>query len=327
MKFLVALFPPLLLASASSSALVPAPAPSVYHPPNAAPAVVAGRRRLSGDGDIPDPPTDPPTGGGGGGIQDCFSAITIVEVEDKGPIPMTELNVGDRVLTSTGEFSEVYAFGHRKEDEPRMFYSIETEDSEQTLEVTERHLLYLAVQEHPIRTDALVVGDILSKQDGSTTRIQNIRTIYRQGFYAPLTKEGNIVVNGLKASSYVSFQGIESGAWCTFQNGWSTGVSQHQGAHIVAAPLRIYCSWNKCESYTEQGMPRYIYLGLKLARWMDAQNTVTQLFLYITAGSFMGIIYALEVLFTKYSLGYAILVLMGVFMAMKIMFKSCKSSS
>jgi hypothetical protein len=50
------------------------------------------------------------------------------------------------------------------------------------------------------------VGDVLDTVDGKEARVIVIQKVVRTGLYAPFTPSGTLVVNGLKASSFVSFQ-------------------------------------------------------------------------------------------------------------------------
>jgi hypothetical protein len=44
----------------------------------------------------------------------CFSGDTMVQIQDqKGPIAMKNLKVGDNVLTASGSYEQVFSFGHR----------------------------------------------------------------------------------------------------------------------------------------------------------------------------------------------------------------------
>ena len=42
----------------------------------------------------------------------CFSEVSTVQVQNKGPVAMKDLQVGDYVLTANNEYQPVYAFGH-----------------------------------------------------------------------------------------------------------------------------------------------------------------------------------------------------------------------
>ena len=48
-------------------------------------------------------------------------------VEQKGKVPMKDLNVGDRVLTAGGQYQVVYTINHFHETKPTNFLQIHTE--------------------------------------------------------------------------------------------------------------------------------------------------------------------------------------------------------
>jgi Hint module len=76
---------------------------------------------------------------------------------------------------------------------------------------------------------SVVVGNILSGKVGTA-----IRSIFRQGVYAPLTQSSDIVVNGIKASNYVNILDDTN-----VHIGWN----QHILGHSYYLPQRMFCSY------------------------------------------------------------------------------------
>jgi len=67
----------------------------------------------------------------------------------------------------------------------------------------------------------LVIGDKLVKHDRTLAEITQIVTIKAEGFYAPLTANGTLVVNGFLASCYAEHP-------------------NHDNMHLMMKPLILY---------------------------------------------------------------------------------------
>ncbi|CAB9502309.1 unknown protein [Seminavis robusta] len=76
----------------------------------------------------------------------CFSKSALVQVANKGDIAMKDLQVGDRVLTTSGTYQPIYSFGHYQTDQKATFLQIHTStnSSSKPLEMTGNHLIFLA---------------------------------------------------------------------------------------------------------------------------------------------------------------------------------------
>jgi hypothetical protein len=91
-------------------------------------------------------------------------------------------------------------FSHRDADVVSTFVQISTKAAELTM--TPSHYLYvngkLAV------AGSVKVGDVLVGADGSDAVVTAISTIRTEGLFNPHTMDGDIVVNGIKTSTYTS---------------------------------------------------------------------------------------------------------------------------
>jgi len=197
----------------------------------------------------------------------CFSGATSVITEDRGVISMRELKLGDKILTSSDsltKFEPVYSFGHRSHSLGAEFLQI----LPSKLEITRDHMIFIAEkdQRSAVPASLLQVGDRLS--DG--TVVEAIKTVKRQGVYAPFTPSGILLVNNVSVSSYVAFQDS--------QYFMTTGISYQRLAHTYTFPRRFWCTRaftqvNVClhEDYTETGTSVWVDLSHKIARkWMNA---------------------------------------------------------
>ena len=160
----------------------------------------------------------------------------MVHSESLGYIPMSDLRSGDRVLSmsSSGdlEYSDVMAFMDRDDNAYSLFYTIHT-DSGKYLTLTAKHLLYIVKNNSTF--DGLTDSEttfaenveeghflILGEKDSlSLSKVTKITTETRKGIYAPLTKHGTIVVNGVVTSCYAYINSVPV-------------------AHLVFAPMRAY---------------------------------------------------------------------------------------
>lgn len=198
--------------------------------------------------------------GSGAGIHAsvCFSEVATTQVFGKGPVEMRDLQVGDRVFTGE-DYHTVYAFGHLDKAAKAEFLQIHT-DKDSTLEVTVNHLVYVDGRSAPVRADSIKVGDFL--QGAAVTKIGAVE---RNGLYAPLTTDGNLVVDGVKASSYISLDQIEDHAFL--------GKHIQTFSHFGISPFRLMCtgfSPNMCQDYNEDGIPRALaFLNEFLSQIMD----------------------------------------------------------
>lgn len=226
-------------------------------------------------------------GGGGAGGGFCFSGDNNVEVENRGHVLMSQLHVGDRVLTSSAEgvkiYEPIYAFGHHHETFEATFIKLIAE-SGRWLELTVAHLLHIKGKAHPVRADSVQIGDRLVSSDGKSMPVTRIKEIRRKGIFAPLTESGTLVVNDIQASSYVSLQ--ENADEFVQLGSINMPLSQADISHLWMAPLRTLCtlsnqSLQMCHATNEDtGMSPWVGLGFSYAAWGQAQNIWVQPFLF-----------------------------------------------
>jgi hypothetical protein len=224
---------------------------------------------------LPGSPTPTPSAGGdGGGSPSCFSGNTLMEVEDKGDIRMDQLQIGQKVLTKDGIYAEVYSFSHRNADARTTFLKISFHGSSRSsspLEVTGEHLLYTMKKEgndvRLVTASALKPGDTLLDVEGNPVAIRSIQPVLGRGLYAPLTKDGDIIVNGVAASSYIAMPKA-------FQERFSFDT-QAAIQHFGLGMHRGYCIWmgGGChnEAYDSEGYPFAVTMWfpiLKVLGWL-----------------------------------------------------------
>ncbi|CAF1226243.1 unnamed protein product [Rotaria sp. Silwood1] len=176
-------------------------------------------------------------------VTKCFSSDATVEImTTKQRKSMKHLNIGDQILVDINNqnqpiYESVYAFIHASSNGIYDYLKITIDNNfEQPLIISSNHLIYCFNQTKPIFAGYLKIGDQLqmiskngTKQSGS---IIDIRLIKSQGFYAPLTLSGKLVVDGIVVSNYAV-------------------VANHQLAHFVMQPYRWWIYFIKSSSYSE----------------------------------------------------------------------------
>ena len=134
----------------------------------------------------------------------CFNADATIELRSGKMIRMDELAVGDVVRSdAAGGFSTVYTFAHRKGDTARAVgYRRILLESGHALELTAEHMVFVGKQARMAANVRL--GDELNVVNcAGTQRVTQITTVYKiGGTFAPFTRSGSIVVNGVVASTY-----------------------------------------------------------------------------------------------------------------------------
>lgn len=131
----------------------------------------------------------------------CFPANAVVELEDGTQQTMANLKIGDKVLVGENKYSEVYMFSHNDAGAVATFMKIET-SANLTLLLTPDHYLYLNGK--LVISKLAKVGDVVITRDGSEAEIVSVSVVRENGLYNPHTLQGDIVVNGIKTSSYTS---------------------------------------------------------------------------------------------------------------------------
>jgi len=137
----------------------------------------------------------------GGNESDCFSRNSIVKLENGNNISISKLKIGDKVKTinknGKTEYSEVYAWFHKSYEDYRDDYiNVKTEDN--TLTITPQHRIFVNDVDSP--ASDIKVGDTISGQ-----KVTSVDSITAYGKYAPATKNGFIVVDGINCSCYAFY--------------------------------------------------------------------------------------------------------------------------
>jgi energy-converting hydrogenase Eha subunit B len=115
---------------------------------------------------------------------------------------MDELVVGDLVHVGRGQFSELFMFTHKSAGVAADFVVINAARSGARLRVSPGHYLY--VNGGLTAASTVVVGDTIELADGSVDTVATVSSAVLQGLYNPQTLHGDIVVDGVRASTYTT---------------------------------------------------------------------------------------------------------------------------
>lgn len=135
--------------------------------------------------------------------QPCFSALTTAFVQGKGCVTMDSVEVGDSVLTGSGEFQSVYSIDHRDFKKLTTFLQIVFGSDNNVLEVTPNHMIFKEGSETPVASVTIKVGDRVVTPNGYE-EVNDITIVERKGVFNPLTTDGTIVASGMVASTFSS---------------------------------------------------------------------------------------------------------------------------
>ncbi|XP_044200611.1 indian hedgehog B protein-like [Thunnus albacares] len=202
----------------------------------------------------------------------CFPGEALVSLEDGHQKFIRDLRPGERVLTSSGSdgsgelvYDEVVTFLDRDPVTQKLFYTLQTEAGAH-LSLTAAHLLFVsegncsegavpargalrtvyASDAQPGQCVLVVEGNAgQSYSEGHLSRITRVTVRESRGAFAPLTKRGTLVVDGVVASCYAV-------------------VDQQSLAHWAFSPLRLMHSWTSAVGYQEDGVHWYS----RLLHWL-----------------------------------------------------------
>lgn len=129
----------------------------------------------------------------------CFPADATIKLENGSTKTMDKLELGDRVQVSSGDFSDVFMFTHKVRDSVNEFVKISTASGAE-LSLTKGHFLY--VNGALVAAKSVQTGDELELGSGASTTVEAVSCATSRGLYNPQTIHGDIIVNGVRTSTY-----------------------------------------------------------------------------------------------------------------------------
>lgn len=173
----------------------------------------------------------------------CFPARSLVQTP-RGLVRMRDLRLGDSVLVAVDKFSPVFMFSHKIDD--GLFPFVELRTARGAIALSTGHLLYV---DGTLRAaDTVKPGDLLRLPAGGDESVLSVRAVQETGLYNPQTLHGDIVVDGVVASTY-------------------TSAVRPEAAHALLAPIRPAAGLECRVSILEKDESGFVRALRKLA-WM-----------------------------------------------------------
>jgi Hint module len=116
-------------------------------------------------------------------------------------VRMDELAVGDIVKVGPKLYSKIFMFTHKLKEVEDEFVEISTA-SGAALVLTGGH--YIPVEGSLVPAGSVRVGSLVQLGDGQSDVVTLTRMVSGSGLYNPQTLQGDIVVNGIIASTYTT---------------------------------------------------------------------------------------------------------------------------
>lgn len=190
----------------------------------------------------------------------CFSGSTKVQTKGRGVLPMSQVRKDEMVHIGDGVYEPIYSFGHYSPDISTEFLEIQTENA--SLQLTKDHMVF-TTSAKAIPAAKVNVGDELLGGNGDKMTIQAIKSVTARGVYAPFTPSGKIAVEGIIASTYISFDPNLSA--------FGIKVSSQWISHSFEFPHRLKCHYlGKCleEEFNDTGISMRLSYPLRLWVWL-----------------------------------------------------------
>lgn len=138
---------------------------------------------------------------GAGDDATCFPWDAKVYLERGYWVTMAQLRVGDRVQVSSKEFSEVFVFTHRDRHNTAARYVELRTSGNISVTMTDSHLVHVFGGTR--KASECRSGDNILTVFGWQV-ITSVRDVAATGLYNPQTLQGDIVVNGVVASTFTT---------------------------------------------------------------------------------------------------------------------------
>jgi len=174
----------------------------------------------------------------------CFPATATVELSNGKTKFMDQVKIGDKVRVGPDEFSEVYFFSTEMAETNAKFTKIVADGAE--LVLTSGHYLY--VNGELATAGSVKAGDVIVLANNTKASVSEVTTAWAPGLYNPHTLHGDIIVNGVKTSTY-------------------TEAVHPKLAHALLSPLRgMYSagvSFGSAFSSSVKGLPSWLLKAIQ----------------------------------------------------------------
>lgn len=136
----------------------------------------------------------------------CFPADVTVQLPDFSTKRMDSIKVGDIVRVADNRFSKIFMFTHKLRRVRSVFVQICCEQA--CIRLSPGHFIYLK-HDKLVLASSVKVGDEIQLVHSSSlitegSVVRSVSFISAMGLYNPHTLNGDIIVNGIRASTYTS---------------------------------------------------------------------------------------------------------------------------
>lgn len=131
----------------------------------------------------------------------CFPAAARVTLRNGSVVRMDQLSTGDQVHVGAGYYTRVFGFTHADRDAVSAFVRLSTADGV-SVSMSRGHYVY--ANGVTVAAEKVRVGDILTMGGGEDGLVAEVGKEMGRGLYNPQTLDGNIVVDGVKATTYTT---------------------------------------------------------------------------------------------------------------------------
>lgn len=131
----------------------------------------------------------------------CFPADALVTRSDGSKARMDALDIGDHIAVGPGKFSKVFMFFHKDAAYTAEFVELIT-DGGASVQLTHGHNIY--ANEKLVPAGSVRAGDFLRSHNNTQLRVHKVNSVFKKGIYNPQTLHGDIVVDGIIASTYAT---------------------------------------------------------------------------------------------------------------------------
>jgi len=132
----------------------------------------------------------------------CFPADAVVRCLPSATKTIDQVRVGDRCLTPSGEYEDIYLSSHAESRTEGDFVQVTAESGHQ-VELTALH--YIQVNDTVMLAKDISVGmmvTVWNEQGASSSPVQQKTIVRKKGLYNPHTTSGSLLVNNVSVSTW-----------------------------------------------------------------------------------------------------------------------------
>jgi hypothetical protein len=142
----------------------------------------------------------------GGG---CFPSTAEVILQLGVKKMMKDVKIGDKILSRSGTFEPIIGFLDKRLEKPTTFITLHTNMSSE-ITLTQSHVIFIQAgnggEQMSKYARDILLGDVLLNVETETkAEVVEISESISNGYFAPLTESGTLVVDGYLASCYASY--------------------------------------------------------------------------------------------------------------------------